>query len=169
MAPEPPDPPPGLARPLGWHTVWREPGEEVSYLELATLPSAPACARRHTRATLHAWQICPETAETAELLVSEIVTNAVSASTHRPGQTTTDDPEDAEPISLTLRLLPGRITIEVFDNHPSPPILTDTGTDAESGRGLILIQALSKEWGHFFLPGGKVVHCTLCLPDASRT
>lgn len=146
----------------------REPGEEVSYLELVTLPSAPFWARRHTRAALRAWQLWPETTETAELLVSELVTNAINAAACGPGQTARADIDYAERICLTLRLLPGRIIIEVFDNNPRPPVLADTGTDAENGRGLILIQALSKEWGHFFPPsGGKVVHCTIGLPDAA--
>lgn len=136
----------------------RQPDEDMSYLELVTLPSAPFWARRHTRATLHAWQQCPETIETAELLVSEITTNAINASDHG----------DLQRISLTLRLLPGRIIIEVFDTSPSPPVLADTGPDTETGRGLILIQALSKEWGHYFPPaGGKVVYSVLSTPGTT--
>ena len=139
----------------------RQPGEGTSYLELVTLPSTPFWARRHTRATLHAWQQCPETIETAELLVSEITTNAINASARA-------DPGNLQRISLTLRLLPGRIIIEVFDTSPSPPVLADTGPDTEAGRGLILIQALSKEWGHFFPPaGGKVVYGVLSTPDTT--
>ena len=35
-------------------------------------------------------------------------------------------------------------------------------TDAENGRGLMLVDALSKEWSYFFPPGGgKVVYCFL--------
>lgn len=65
-------------------------------------------------------------------------------------------------IALTLRRLPGRVVIEVYDNDPNPPVLTDGEADAESGRGLLLVQALSKEWGHFFPPsGGKTVYCVL--------
>ena len=51
-------------------------GEQVSYLDLATAPSAPFWARRHTDVALRSWQALPETIETAALLVSELVTNA---------------------------------------------------------------------------------------------
>jgi hypothetical protein len=69
---------------------------------------------------------------------------------------------NVERISLTLRHLPGRIVVEVSDNNPSPPVVADAGTDAEDGRGLMLVQALSKEWGHFFPPaGGKTVYCVI--------
>ena len=41
-----------------------------------------------------------------------------------------------------------------------PPVLTDADDEAESGRGLVLVDALSKEWSYFFPPGGgKVVYC----------
>jgi hypothetical protein len=41
-------------------------------------------------------------------------------------------------------------------------LLADASTDDESGRGLMLVQALSKEWGYFFSPsGGKVTYCVL--------
>jgi hypothetical protein len=65
-------------------------------------------------------------------------------------------------ISLTLRHLPGKVVIEVFDHDPNPPILVDADTDAEGGRGLLLVEALSKEWGHFFPPaGGKIVYAVV--------
>jgi len=138
--------------------VRQEPGEQMSCLELVALPSAPFRARRHTRETLHAWQVSAEAVDTVELLVSELVTNAVCA-----GQVALEqEPEvgagHTERISLTLRLLPGVMVIEVTDNNPAPPVLRTAGADAESGRGLMLVDALSKEWGHFFPPsGGKVV------------
>jgi hypothetical protein len=51
-------------------------GEEISYLELATLPSAPFWARTQAKAALMAKLMPSETIETAEHLVSELVTNA---------------------------------------------------------------------------------------------
>jgi hypothetical protein len=50
-----------------------------SRLELAALLTAPGCARAHVRAILLEWGL-PDVAETAELLVSELVTNSVQAS-----------------------------------------------------------------------------------------
>src|SRR5258708_38745457 len=50
-----------------------------SYLELAALPSAVPCARLHARALLWEWGL-PDSDGTAELVVSELTTNAVEAS-----------------------------------------------------------------------------------------
>jgi len=63
-----------------------------------------------------------------------------------PTQLTYADLAGVQRISLTLRHLPGRVVIEVFDHDPNPPVLSDADTDAEGGRGLMLVQALSKEW-----------------------
>jgi anti-sigma regulatory factor (Ser/Thr protein kinase) len=143
----------------------RREHEQISYLELATLPSAPFWARCQTRASLKAWQLQPETIETAELLVSELVTNAIKMSGPTPGALGQSGVDGLERIFLMLRLMPGRLVIEVFDHDQNPPILTDADTDAEGGRGLMLVQALSKEWGHFLPPtGGKTVYCVLGLP-----
>jgi two-component sensor histidine kinase len=126
--------------------VRRDPACEISYLELVTLPSAPFWARRQTEAALHAWQLDPDTIQTAELLVSELITNAIQ--TGSPDRRPSAGTGQIERIALTLRLMPGRLVIEVFDNDPNPPVLTLAADDAESGRGLMLVQALSKEWGH---------------------
>jgi len=142
----------------------REP-EETSYLELATLPSAPFWARCQTKASLKAWQVWPDLIEIAELLVSELVTNAIKTAGLPPAYPANSNLDGVERISLTLRLLPGRLVIEVFDNDPNPPLPTDASVDAESGRGLMLVQALSKEWGYYFPPaGGETVFCILGTP-----
>jgi hypothetical protein len=87
-----------------------------------------------------------------------MVTNALFATQLTLEQEPDADPRHAERISLTLRLLPGRIVIEVFDNNPVPPVLRSAGAESEGGRGLMLVDALSKEWGYFITPqGGKVV------------
>jgi hypothetical protein len=136
----------------------------VSYFALATLASAPFWARKQAQAALRSWEIRPETIQTAELLVSELVTNAVKFS--RPESASAppghDAPETTDLISLVLRYLTGRVIVEVGDSDPRPPIVTDAGHDAVSGRGLMLVQALSKEWGHYLPPsGGKIVYCVL--------
>lgn len=98
----------------------------------------------------------------------ELVTNAIRYSDSGSGWP--DGPwfEGAARISLTLRLLPGRLMVEVFDGSHHLPVLSDAEDEAESGRGLMLVQALSKEWGHFCLPsGGKTVFCVLDIPDSA--
>jgi hypothetical protein len=140
-----------------------EPGHRVAYLDLVTLPSAPFWARRQTQAVLSAWQLPPDTIDTAQLLVNgELITNTLRSAGLPPAQLTGSWLDDVQRIGLTLRLLPGRVVLEVSDNDPRPPILADPGTDAENGRGLMLVDALAKEWSYYYLPaGGKVVYCVL--------
>jgi anti-sigma regulatory factor (Ser/Thr protein kinase) len=141
-------------------------GEEISYLELATMPSAPFWARRQTRAALHSWQFWPETIDTAELLVSELVTNAVRySSPEAPHQA-----DKIARISLTLRHIEDRLIIEVSDPDPRPPMLAEPELEADGGRGLMLVQTLSKEWNYYLLPsGGKVVYCILSDTELTAT
>jgi anti-sigma regulatory factor (Ser/Thr protein kinase) len=138
------------------------PGDAVSYADLDALPNAPYWARRLTKTALQAWRLWPETIQTAEVLVSELVTNAVKATSVGTEQVTYAALADVPHISLTLRRLPGRVIAEVFDTDQRPPLLAAASTDDEGGRGLMLVQALSKEWGYCFPPtGGKVVYCVL--------
>jgi anti-sigma regulatory factor (Ser/Thr protein kinase) len=135
----------GLPRPL-----------DAGRFTLVTLPTSPFWARRYTRMFLNSCQgIGDETAETAELLVSELVTNAV-----RFG----GDPARAKAslIALSLRHFRGSLLIEVYDTDDNPPVLSGHDDYAESGRGLLLVNALAKEWSYFFPPGGgKVIYCVL--------
>ncbi len=126
-------------------------------IEFAARPSNVALARRHAKDALSAWNIAPETVDTAVLLISELVTNACIASATRLPQA-----DHEATVTQTLRRHPDRIVIEVSDPDPRPPVLTNAGPEAESGRGLIIVQALSKEWAWFYPPaGGKTVRCTL--------
>ncbi len=69
---------------------------------------------------------------------------------------------DAGLISLSIRHFREGLLIEVYDGDSNPPIRSDAGEYAETGRGLMLIDALSTEWSYFFPPGGgKVVYCLL--------
>lgn len=69
---------------------------------------------------------------------------------------------NASPVSLSLRHFRGSLLIEVYDPDDNPPVLPGLDDDAESGRGLVLVSALSKEWSYFFpLGGGKIVYCVL--------
>jgi len=135
----------------------------VSYLELAAERIAPRWARSQARAVLRAWHIVPESIETAELLVSELVTNAVlNVAGSYPELPICAELIDAECVSLTMRHAAGCVVIEVFDRNPNPPVLVDADVNAERGRGLMLVQALSKEWNYLILPsGGKIVYCVI--------
>jgi anti-sigma regulatory factor (Ser/Thr protein kinase) len=143
---------PGLPRPLaaGWFT-------------LVTLPTSPFWARRYTRTFLDTCRgISEDTARTAELLVSELVTNAVRFAGDPARTLRYSERASASLIALSLRHFREHLLIEVYDTDDTPPALSHPGDDAESGRGLVLVSALSKEWSYFFPPGGgKVVYCVI--------
>lgn len=91
--------------------------------------------RRQARAALRSWRIWPETIEIAELLVSELVTNAVKFAGPPLERPRYADLEGVERISLILRYLTGQLIIEISDPDPRPPIFTEAADVAESGRG----------------------------------
>lgn len=120
-----------------------------TFLELGALPSAVPCARLHTRQVLWEWGLAG-LSESTELLVAELTTNAMQVS-HAAMQ--------GDPIRLWLVSDKMQIVILVWDASPLPPVPIDVGDDAENGRGLLLVQAVSARWGWHFPPdiGGKVV------------
>lgn len=122
-------------------------------LQLGAIPSSPGTARELTR-TMLAGQGLGRLSETAELVASELVTNAVQASE-----------QYAVPPSIEFRVsvVEGRYAhIEVRDCDSRPPILRNALADDESGRGLVLVQALSLEWGWYPLrQGGKCIWATV--------
>jgi anti-sigma regulatory factor (Ser/Thr protein kinase) len=127
-----------------------------SYLELGALPSAVSCARLHTRQLLWEWQLT-RLADDAELMVSELTTNAV--------QITQADGRDT-PVRLWLLADPTRLLILVWDASPLPPVRMNTSGDAENGRGLLLVETLSTRWGFFACQhGGKVIWAALDKAD----
>jgi anti-sigma regulatory factor (Ser/Thr protein kinase) len=109
------------------------------FLELAALPGAVPCARLHARQVLWEWGY-GDLNDRAELLVSELVTNAVAASA-----------ELARAAAVGLWLLSdrARILILVRDASPGAPVGQDPGLDAENGRGLLLVDAVSSRWGWY--------------------
>jgi len=120
-----------------------------SQLELGALASAVPCARLHARQVLWGWGV-GEQAETAELLVSELVTNGVKASrAMAPGL----------PVRLQLSSDKSAVLIEVWDGNPRPPAPRDAELTSEDGRGLFLVATLSERWNWHSSPqhGGKVV------------
>lgn len=130
-----------------------------SSLELATLPTAVPCSRLHAKHLAWEWGLTSIT-DTIELLVSELMTNSVQAMAGQDGQP-----------AIRLRLLGdnARVRIEVWDADPRPPAPKDPAADgmpdleAESGRGLFLVSALSARWNWTRTrePTGKVIWCEL--------
>lgn len=108
-----------------------------SHLELGALPGAAACARLHARQVLWEWGLSAM-AETAELLVSELVTNATQAS---------PSAERIQPVGLWLSSDRSRLLIVVADTSGQPPEPAAPGYDDERGRGLLIVDAISTTWG----------------------
>jgi len=113
------------------------PRAHRSYLELIAAPGAVPYARRCIRQTLAASKL-GGIADDVELVISELVTNAGRA---------TLSMQAAAPVALYLALERGRLYALAWDCCPDLPVLRAHATDAESGRGLELVSALSDEWG----------------------
>jgi anti-sigma regulatory factor (Ser/Thr protein kinase) len=72
-----------------------------------------------------------------------------------------------KPIYLCLSVRNDALRIEVWDTSSRPPLRRTAADEDEGGRGLLLVQALSKEWGCDVLnAGGKIVWCECLVDDA---
>jgi anti-sigma regulatory factor (Ser/Thr protein kinase) len=125
-----------------------------THLELAATPSAVPCARGRVRAVAHEWGLA-ELADTAELLASELTTNALQAS-------------ERLKIRADLAIVPfvriwitsdqTSIMIHVWDASDAMPVRQEAGPGDDCGRGLMILDALSADWGAYRkAEGGKVV------------
>ncbi|WP_405584259.1 SpoIIE family protein phosphatase [Streptomyces sp. NBC_01190] len=109
-----------------------------------------AAARDLTRRQLAQWGL-QRLSDTAELLVSELVTNAIRAASYE----------------VELRLMRvGKLLVEVSDDNHNLPHLERADADDEQGRGLGLVSHLSQRWGTSRKAVGKVVWFELPLPPA---
>ena len=134
---------------------------QTDYLMLAALPSAVGSARRYARRTLAGWGL-DAMADDVEIIVSELITNAVKATGSaevRPIWSRLYERVDA--IYLCMSTTAGtNVLIEVWDRAIMPPHEVDADADAEQGRGLKLVSALSVRWGtRWPTGGGKIVWC----------
>jgi anti-sigma regulatory factor (Ser/Thr protein kinase) len=138
------------ASPLG--TELRTPQQQqgcaplTCRLEFCATPSAVPCARSLARQIVLEWGRA-ELADTAELLVSELVTNAIQASASLP----------APVVRLWLVAERDSIVIRVWDASPGMPRHREADPESEHGWGLVLVASLSKQWGTCRKPTGKVV------------
>ncbi len=127
-----------------------------SYLELGALDSAVPCARAYAKEMLWEWGL-NELGETVGLVVSELVTNSVQASkglagawyggTWRAG---------VPPVRLWLSSDKERVLIQVWDGDHGMPVRREIeDLEAESGRGLMIVDAFCEEWGAYRPEGGS--------------
>ncbi|MEV6683571.1 SpoIIE family protein phosphatase [Streptomyces erythrochromogenes] len=123
--------------------------DHVATLDVPSDPAAVSGARRFTDDTLNAWGL-GELSFTTELMVSELVTNAI-----RYGRS---------PIRLRL-ILQSTLTCEVFDASSTAPHMRRARSSDEGGRGLLLIAQLAERWGTRHSREGKVIWAEQALPD----
>jgi len=109
-------------------------GPQACRVRLTPGPVAPAQARRQVQAAIDGWRV-PVDADVAVLLTSDLVTDAIL---HQAGGS----------IALDIRCDRGRIRVYVH------------GT-SDPGPGLVLVAALSDEWGSYRTPWGRATYFTL--------
>ncbi len=141
--------------------------EDVSLL-LVSFPTAPLAAvtaqlrgeaasvptgRRFLAEHLHRWHLAP-LADTALLLASELMTNALR---HAPG-----------PLAVELWYSARELGVEVTGRSTPRPCARLADVNEESGRGLLLVEALADAWGTRPTADGKTVWFTLLLPRTRK-
>jgi PAS domain S-box-containing protein len=129
------------------------PTESVGDWTLPREPRSVGRAREYARAQLISWDMEP-LVDTTELLVSELVTNAL-----RYGEG-----------EIRLRLLLDRTLVcEVWDSGLVQPRRRRARDTDEGGRGLQLVGLLSAAWGSRRTPRGKTVWFELPLPGGETS
>ncbi|MFJ9672067.1 ATP-binding protein [Streptomyces sp. NPDC101221] len=127
----------GLGAAMGAGSSGATAAERRFRFELAAHPGSPSQARRLTRARLSGWAVCEDTCDTAALVVSELVTNAIVHTASRHIVCELHDADDLVRIAVRDEgCAPGQ-------PHPS----ADQQPEDEHGRGLILVDALCDAWG----------------------
>lgn len=117
------------------------PGQDDG-LVVASVPWSIASVRRYAVAECATlgWD---GDRDTVELLVSEVATNAL---VHGDGQ-----------VRVRVLTAGSRLRVEVSDGSSDLPVPRHAADDAEGGRGLALVAALSTDWGVELAEGGKTV------------
>ncbi|MFF5495006.1 SpoIIE family protein phosphatase [Streptomyces aquilus] len=130
----------------------RAPAHRTTSTALTPEPKSASQARHFAARTLTGWNGPADVTETAELIVTELVTNAIQ-------HAKSDFP-------LALHLDETELTIEVGDHERTEPSPRTAGPLDENGRGLLLVSALAERWGTSPHSQGKTIWCTLPWPTA---
>ncbi|MFB7475919.1 ATP-binding protein [Kitasatospora sp. NPDC056184] len=143
---------------------------------MADTPNAVPWARRHTADILRRWRISDAVIETANLIVSELTTNAVRhPADNEPQSTGYSSLSAVSTFTLTLQLTGTGLLVQVADHDPRPPVRREVGVEATGGRGLFLVSEMATRWGYYYpaTTVGKVVwaellHASRPTPDRMR-
>ena len=121
-------------------------------ISLPVGPAAAAEARGQVKAAICAFDVDVDM-PVAALLTSELVSNAIK---HERG----------ESVLLVINGACGVLRVDVHDTSRALPVAMDVPADAETGRGLMLVDSLSSEWGFYRTPTGKAVYFTLAPAES---
>ncbi|MFF6885446.1 ATP-binding protein [Streptomyces sp. NPDC012421] len=126
---------------------------------LLPIPASVPVARRRVREAIAAWPAAPrasETVDTAELVVSELVTNAVRYAGHQP-------------IDVVAQLSGAVLRVEVSDASSTMPTPALPDEDCEGGRGLFLVGVLADRCGTAATDTGKCCWAEIDVTGAPPT
>jgi anti-sigma regulatory factor (Ser/Thr protein kinase) len=125
----------------------QRPPQRSAVTAFAAEPTSATAARRFVRQTLNSAGMEQTICDRAELIVSELVTNAVLHAGTGP--------------IVSVRIDDTNVRIEVEDTSPAAPVLREYGLDASTGRGLRVVSTAASEWGVETTSSGKAVWATL--------
>ncbi len=128
------------------------PGAEVTR-RFARTPQAPGLARRFVCQTLHRWDR-DDLRDDAALVVAELATNAIVHA--------------GSDVAVGLVRLGGGVRVIVGDTSEIAPIVRATDATAFNGRGVCMVGAIARRWGHDAVDGGKLVWVDLGTVTESR-
>lgn len=122
----------------------RRPPLVRAFWEFAVSPTAPGAARGYVRHACAAWEVDDEVREAAEIVVTELVTNAVE---HASSASLVD--VERGPSSF-------RLAVRDWDTAALPSVALPPATSPR-GRGLAMVAAVAADWGIQTHPDGKTV------------
>jgi ABC-type multidrug transport system ATPase subunit/anti-sigma regulatory factor (Ser/Thr protein kinase) len=124
------------------------PEDHIARWDVPSDPAAVAAVRNEANETLAAWGL-EELTFTTELILSELITNAIRYATG--------------PIDVRL-LLDRSLICEVADGSSTSPHLRYAATTDEGGRGLFLVAQMAERWGTRYTKAGKIIWVEQRLP-----
>lgn len=125
------------------------PEDHIARWDVPSDPAAVAAVRNEANDTLAAWGL-DELTFTTELILSELITNAIRYATG--------------PIGVRL-LLDRSLICEVADASSTSPHLRYAATTDEGGRGLFLVAQMAERWGTRYTKSGKIIWVEQRLPS----
>lgn len=128
----------------GLGALARRPDLVRAYWHFAVSAYAPGSARTHVRRVCERWSVDPEVCEAAEIVVTELVTNAVEHADSR------------SVVEVERRSGSFRMRVRDFDTTSLPEAVLPPPSSAR-GRGLAMVAAVSREWGVHHHSDGKTV------------